>query len=275
MIVALQGGLGNQLFQYAFGCSVSIIKEEPLFFQNRIANKDHHQYGLADFHAGILCFGGKIRYEYHEIEFGFDPKVYEQREDTLFVGYWQTEKYFNEPVIRDKVRMRTPMSPEGMYWASRLSSAPTSCFVHVRHGDYLKEPHKSFHGNLDMRYYEKAMARIRDRYPDVTFFVFSDDPEWAHQAFDSSRWSIVDMWRYDLYSRCEIVDHSSAYEGLFLMKLCDHAIIANSSYSWWGAWLGDERQDRMVIAPQKWFSDASKMRYDDVVPARWLRIPNE
>lgn len=275
MIVALQGGLGNQLFQAAFGRSVSIAKGEDLFFENHLANTAHHKYALADFRLPI-----KFNTEAHkgpayvESLFKFDPAVYTTPPNTFYNGFFQTEKYFNEPVLREEIRMKTPLSSSAFKWVEKIMAAETSCFIHVRRGDYLKEPHKSFHGNLDMNYYNQAVGQIHKVNPETRFFIFSDDPAFCKMEFNSARQSIIDMWKYGMYSLCEVIDCANAYESLFLMKLCHHAIIANSSFSWWGAWLGDEKLNRTVIAPRKWFSDSSGMIYPDVIPDRWVKIDN-
>ena len=263
MIVALQGGLANQLFQYAFGRSVSIAKGEELFFKNQFGGAPHCKYGLDDLHTKIQFGGPHPTYLYSEGAFKYDTNVYNAPHGTFYNGFWQTEKYFNEPIVREEIRMKTPMSPEGMKWAEKIASAETSCSVHIRRGDYLKEPHKSFHGVLDLEYYRRALECVEHQMQylgRVEFFIFSDDLNWCQNTFKGG---------------FEFVDHGNAYESLFLMKLCHHAIIANSSYSWWGAWLGDEqKEDRLVIAPEKWFSDSSGMQYGDVVPERWVKIPN-
>ena len=257
MIVALQGGLGNQLFQYAFGRSVSIAKGEELFFKNQFGGAPHCKYGLDDLHTKIQFGGPHPTYLYSEGAFKYDTNVYNAPHGTFYNGFWQTEKYFNESIVREEIRMKTPMSAEGLKWAEKIAGAETSCFVHVRRGDYLKEPHKSFHGNLDMNYYRRALELID---PETSIFIFSDDLGWCRDNFKGACFYLV--------------DHDNAYESLFLMKLCHHAIIANSSFSWWAAWLGDEKLNRLVIAPEKWFSDSSGMQYGDVVPERWVKIPN-
>lgn len=262
MIVALQGGLGNSLFQYAFGRSVSIAKGEELYFRKQFGGAPHCKYGLDDFHTKIQFGGPSPTYLYSEGAFKYDSNVYNVPHGAFYNGFWQTEKYFNEPIVREEIRMKTPMSPEGTKWAEKIASAETSCFVHIRRGDYLKEPHKSFHGNLSLEYYRRGLETIAEQKGEITPFIFSDDLNWCQDTFKGN---------------FEFVGHDNAYESLFLMALCDHAVIANSSFSWWAAWIGEKRfrnKEQIIIAPEKWFSDSSGMQYGDVVPERWVKIPN-
>jgi len=128
-------------------------------------------------------------------------------------------------------------------------------FVHVRRTDYLKEPHASFHGNLSLDYYEEGMRSIKKAFPDATFFIFSDDPIWCKQNFP------------DDVAICGTKD----YEDLYLQSLCRSAIIANSSFSFWGAWLGPYQKGGVVIAPKNWFKSTA-VDSSDIVPDRWVRI---
>ena len=122
MIVALQGGLANQLFQYAFGRSVSIAKGEELFFKNQFGGAPHCKYGLDDFHTKIQFGGPHPTYLYSEGAFKYDTNVYNAPHGTFYNGFWQTEKYFNEPIVREEIRMKTPMSPEGLKWAEKINA---------------------------------------------------------------------------------------------------------------------------------------------------------
>jgi hypothetical protein len=111
----------------------------------------------------------------------------------------------------------------------------------------------------DMAYYKEALALIQSYYVDSKVFVFSDDREWCLQNFMG----------YD------VVQGTSKYEDLWLMAQCQHAVIANSSFSWWGAWLGDwgdSKSRRIVVAPKQWFNPAANVDASDIVPERWLRI---
>jgi hypothetical protein len=142
-----------------------------------------------------------------------------------------------------------------------------SVFLHVRRTDYLRQA--EYHRNLwDTGYYPPAMALVRERIEDARFFVFSDDPKWCGGALPGLR--VVShnrpggkLFGSDMPGR--------EHEDLWLMSLCRHAVIANSSFSWWGAWLGDWEADRTVVAPAAWMGPMARLDTRDIVPRRWLR----
>lgn len=255
MIVNIQGGLGNQLFQYAFGRSVSLARNEELFFDvSRCRNQDEYAYSLDAFNVKVQTADGRTGPERGEPVFRYDPTVYTEPTGLFWNGYWQTEKYFNIPVIREELKFKEPTSYFYFSWKA-ITIPGNSAFIHVRGGDYLKEPHKSFHGNMTLEYYQKAIAHIRTISPNCIFYVFSDNKEWCRANL----------------SEHVLVEGTDKFQDMLLMSLCKHAIIANSSFSWWGAWLGDEQPNRTVIAPQRWFQSTS-MCQDDIIPDRWVRM---
>ena len=253
MIVSIQGGIGNQLFQYAFGRSVSIVRNEELFFTKAGCGGDR-EYSLDAFNVKIQWAEGR-QPQRGEPVFRFDAGVYTEPRGLWYHGYWQTEKYFNVPVVREELRFKNMPTTIAIKWADKITTGKNA-FIHVRRGDYLKEPHQSFHGNLSMQYYNEGIDRIKQVQPDAKFFIFSDDTEWCKSNFSKEY---------------EVVEGTDRFEDMYLMSLCRHAVIANSSFSWWGAWLGDEKKDRVVIAPRKWFQSPS-MSYDDVIPDRWVKL---
>jgi hypothetical protein len=270
MIVRLQGGVGNQMFQYAFGRSVAQARNEELLFEKRSdmdAPGSRMAYSLGAFKTEVnLTTYRSITYE--EPLFAYDKTVYTVPNGMHFIGYWQTEKYFDPELVRAELALRNPVSEQTQRVADEILAAPNSAFIHVRRTDYLV-PMNAFMGSLTMDYYEQSMRHIRERTPDVTFFVFSDDPEWCRQNFQG----------------CRIVDHNKAgtegngpgqeHEDIFLMSLCRHAIIANSSFGWWGAWLRDY-PGKIVVAPNQWFSGDLGGRWSpetsDIVPERWVKL---
>ena len=274
MIVMLQGGVGNQMFQYAFGRSVALARNEALLFEKRgdmDAPGSRMAYSLHAFKTSVNFVSGKPRIadNLRRACLCFRAAVYTQPYGSRFVGYWQTEKYFNADVVRKELGVRSPLSAQTARLAHAIDAEVCSVFIHVRRDDYLL-PMNSWMGILPMSYYEKAMEVVKARCSDAKFFVFSDDPEWCRKNFKD----------------CVIVDHNKAgttgngpgqeHEDLFLMSLCRHAIIANSSFSWWGAWLGDGQSDRIVVAPNQWFNGTLGGRWtpetSDIVPERWIKI---
>ena len=266
MIVRLNGGMGNQIFQWAFGRSVSLARNEELLFHTvGLDNGQHRAYSLDAFNINVEFknhLNGPI---YGEPNFRYDSGVYTAPPNSYYAGCWQTEKYLNVPVIRKELQFRYLPSSKTWHIAQQILNI-NSCFVHVRRTDYLMASTAAYHGNMDMRYYDTAMTLLRSQVPDVKFFVFSDEPEWCRNNFRGSDVQIVSHNSYGNGT----TGPGTEWEDLMLMANCKHAIIANSSFSWWGCWLGDTKQ-RIVIAPKVWFKKEG-LEYCDIVPDRWLTI---
>jgi len=185
------------------------------------------------------------------------------RDGAYVHGYWQSEEYFKAhgAAIRQVFRFRNGVGSDNNALISRISSGP-SIAIHVRRGDYVSNPKAlKVHGVLSPDYYLLAISRIRALEPDARVFAFSDDPEWLREVILS---------RID---NSECVLHNSgtqSFRDMQLMSICDHIVIANSSFSWWAAWLNNNSKKR-VIAPIRWFADP-KMDGNHVVPNAWERI---
>jgi|SRR5208337_3347805 len=278
MIMCLNGGLGNQMFRYAFARSVSLARDEELFF--------HDCFGPEYDVARVYCldaFNVKVRWidvsrtdlqkqglfyaekNQGEGAFCYTRDVYNTHRGCYFEGCFQTEKYLNVPVVREELSVRAAMSAKTLEVAEAISAQSGSTFIHVRRGDYTEPQQVEIHGNMTMNYYRSAMSYIRERVSDARFFVFSDDPEWCQEKF----------------SDCQAVAHNKPgtkkggpgqeHEDMWLMSLCKNAIIANSSFGWWGAWLGDGNPKRIVVAPEYWLW-SQKDWFKDVIPERWTRL---
>jgi Glycosyl transferase family 11 len=260
MIVQLNGGLGNQLFQYAFGRALSSEHKVPLFFNKSDLDCGRRHYALDSFNVSVKFKAPGAITHFRETQFNYDPQVHTADTNAYFVGYWQTEKYFHTmaTTLRQEITLKTQVSTKTAEVGRQILLSPESTFVHVRRSDYLTPHTSAYHGNLTMDYYLSAMKYINDETTSVAnYFVFSDDPSWCRQNFPD----------------CQIVDHNlgkgEEVEDLYLMSLCKNAIIANSSFSWWGAWLGDTKPDRICIGPKKWFSGAN-LNTEDILPKRWV-----
>jgi len=256
MIVGLEGGMGNQLFQLAFGVSVAARRKEELFFtKHRLDHDPNGRTYLLDRFAYDVRLVDKEEPPIIQDTFYFNQTVWTQGHS--FVGWWQTEKYFNPKLVRETIQIRWLPCLQTMEMAREILKQP-SAFLHVRRTDYLTPASRACHGNVGMAFYNHARAYILNRFPDVRFFVFSDDPEWCKGAFPE----------------CTVVDHNQAkpQEDLWLMSLCNHAVFPNSTFGWWGAWLGDEQPNRIVIGPKRWFVIGQNS--SDVIPERWLKFDN-
>jgi hypothetical protein len=175
-------------------------------------------------------------------------------------GNWQSEKYFDKyaVVIKNDLRVLTSPSPENIKWGEFISKHNTIC-LHVRRGDYVTDSVARQHvGTCSIDYYNRAINYIVDRVDNPAFIVFSDDILWTREHIP-----ICFPAYYMTHNNGE-----TDYEDLRLMSLCNHFITANSSFSWWGAWLGDY-EDKIVVCPERWYNDGTK---NNIIPDRWIKI---
>ena len=194
--------------------------------------------------------------------FHFDPDILSVPNNSYLEGYWASEKYFQDisDVIRKEFILKNTPDAINKAMMKRISSC-NSISIHVRRNDYVEDKKTNdFHGVCGLEYYNKAVSMIGKKIKNPTFFVFSDDPEWCK----------INL-RLDFPT--DYVTHNLGkkdYEDMRLMSACKHNIIANSSFSWWGAWLNNN-SNKIVVAPKKWFADAST-NTADLVPKQWSRI---
>jgi hypothetical protein len=290
VIARIEGGLGNQLFQYAAARSLAdrLACEMTLDLRGLAENGDRpyqldlYQTRCAIADAALLntlppwrsshsrrmrsriaqCMPGLYAYPvFWPRDFSYDARFERIERPVFLVGYWQTEKYFawNRPSLLQDLQLRTPLDSSHPVLTRILST--NSAALHVRRGDYISNPAAAdFHGTSDMAYYAAAVADLVKRQSDVELFVFSDEPEWARANL-----------KLDLPTH--IVDAHSPEQGhldLELMRHCRHHIIANSSFSWWGAWLCVSAGQH-VYAPRRWFRDPG-VNTSDVIPPRWQLV---
>lgn len=294
--VALTGGLGNQLFIYAF-CEELRARghKTVLFIQHRTNLKKygHQGYELEKLFAvqpydgflsrlqvtGLMLYSHLLRVfppavrprlfamvGVHPISvaenFIFYPKVFNSPHlNELFRGTWQSERFFAN--AKQKVRERYTFRRELLNEKSRrlaeqINHDNASVSIHIRRGDYLSDQYvNGFAGVCTPEYYARAIETILQRYPDAGFYVFTDDPTWVNANFP-------------LRNACYVQHNTGtdSWQDMYLMSQCKHNIIANSSFSWWGAWL-NANPDKTVIAPARWWRLFEK---DNVVPEEWIRL---
>ena len=290
IIMRLKGGLGNQLFQYATGRAIAertgmTLKLDLSGYQSDALRTDRLRfYKLAASPAGAdeierlnpskahyaRWMASRIRsamQPYHgrsylkERGFPFDPAILQVRQPVYLNGYWQSEKYFADiaGVLARELTPASPLSHENEALAGRMAES-ASVSLHIRRGDYVTNPEAlRVHGVVPLDYYRQAMSLMAGRVQDVRFFIFSDDMAWVQENLRAEHPMIFvgsDRSNQD-------------YDDLRLMSCCRHHIIANSSFSWWGAWL-NRRPDKIVVAPQQWFAAPIDTR--DLIPAGWIRI---
>jgi len=284
------GGLGNQMFQYAAYKSLSIdfarhlvlavdsfadyelyngYELERVFgIRSDIANGNISDYlGMysnANIRKAFSIFPKFCRpnWFFYDDSNSKDDKSLRSASCIYAHGYWQSEFFFSRHsnLIRDDFEFTQPL-PEALSLTVEKIVGINSISLHVRRGDYVNNPKANkFHGLCSVAYYMEAAALIRKLVPDPFYFIFTDDPSWAKETI------------------CPILENSLVVEGnvalnsyldMQLMSLCQHNIIANSSFSWWGAWL-NKNKDKIVIAPSKWFS--SGKIGGDILPLSWIKF---
>jgi hypothetical protein len=284
VVLKIQGGLGNQLFQYAAGRAISIANNVELvldlsWFDNQIRINTKRSYELDAYKiSGRVAQGdevfwcrihqnrilsrlsflhGKWRHVKDNNQF-FDDRCFSNFSDLYLDGYWQSYRYFNQvsDLLREELTPIADPSPADSALIERIAD-PNSVSLHIRRGDYVTNPRAAnFHGLCTAEYYEMAMSCIESVTSSPHYFVFSDDIEWAKENI---------RFKYKV-TFVESEEVRNSVDDLRLMAMCKHNIIANSSFSWWGAWL-NHNPDKLVIAPKKWFVNQPT---DSLMPSSWI-----
>lgn len=262
IIIRIQGGLGNQLFQYALyemfrqkGIKTKVDisdyvdgKEKRAYELAKLGlnpevadRKELHRYYADNSRLTDRVFRywfGRKKYR-KEKRYDFNPQILTMT-DGFLSGYWQSEKYFADVSckVRDRICFQSIDTEEVRRWEKQMAKN-NSVSVHVRLGDYRQT--EEMYGNIcTASYYRQAIQYIAMRIENPIFYVFSDEPEQAAGMLKD----------YQCYVIAENRGEDS-YKDMYLMSRCRHHIIANSTFSWWGAWL-DNRMDKIVVSPSKW-----------------------
>lgn len=243
--------------------------QRPAGLVDRIASRIGQRGGMAESAVMAVVSGFRqvmggpaVLRVFREKAFDYDPAFETIGAQTYIDGYWQSERYFNDVCEHIRRELTLPYGPNAVNarWLARIHGTNSVC-VHVRRGDYLLADHFSQHGICSADYYARAMLLIAERMEDPQFFVFSDDLEWCGRHIAGKNVAYVDANPPD-----------AAHDELKLMSACRHHVIANSSLSWWGAWLA-RHDGQIVIGPEPWFS--ARKRTPDLFPAHWLSLPRD
>ena len=285
------GGLGNQMFQYAAGRSLSTrlncelkldnswfyesgcgASRFPLLHNFPISTLEASQEEISELiyqKQNILLKLLRKKKKYtsfykEEPSFDFWQDFNSFLSPVYLYGYWQNEKYFSgiESVIRKDFQFPSFTNIEADNISDKINNSLNSVSIHIRRGDYVNNPHTNqYHGTCSIEYYKEALKLISNEYGSLELFIFSDDPQWIKLNFDTKDYSsnIIDIPAHNDFP----------YHDMSLMSLCKHHIIANSSFSWWGAWLSNK--NGVIISPKQWFSD-EKMRYFNPALSSWIKI---
>lgn len=272
-IVRIYGGLGNQMFQYAFGLKLQhLYPMEKVLYDLKDFRGYHLRNNELDYVFGIrlpqpsffqLC---KITFPFSENAFPgnhlnrfrrerknevYDKEEFKYCEDVLtlpgdryYIGYWINEGYFSD--IKEKVinafSFRRPLCKEATVFFNQIQST-NSVSIHVRRGDYLE--HELFRGICEQEYYEKAINYIKKHVSNPHFFIFSNDISWCKKN--------IIKYTDGCCTTVELNDSANNYLDMQLMSYCKHNIIAHSTFSWWAAWL-NRNKEKIVVAPYRWIN---------------------
>lgn len=217
---------------------------------------------LKDIKHNVIKRDSKL-WPYHERTTGYDSRVKWLPNNSYLVGWWQCPKYF-ESIRPALLKEFEPVKKPNKRNAEllKLVSSCSSVAIHVRRGDYVSNKHaSSHHGLAPIDYYSQAIRYIEKQVPSARFIVFSDDLKWCRKELPLPKDSIF----------VEGNDGNKAYEDIRIMKNCKHAIIANSSFSWWGAWL-NTNPSKIIIAPKEWFQNKQANDEIQIIPKDWKRL---
>jgi len=287
IITKINGGLANQLFQYAAGRALAHHHQTELvldlsWFKNIPGMNTHRDFQLnlypivariasPEEEARLVFYHGRLlrripflpRKWLHAREkgFQFDPQFFLYPDNTYLDGYWQSSLYFEQiqALIRQELDPIEGPGPENQELIDQMRVV-NSVAIHIRRGDYVSNlAANQHHGVCDLDYYQNAIKLIQGSVPDPHFFIFSDDIEWVKKNLPVSGPAVF-------------IGHNigdQAFQDIRLIATCQHQIIANSSFSWWGAWL-NTNPNKIVIGPKRWF--ATSKNTSTLFPEGWIAL---
>ncbi|MBB4803658.1 hypothetical protein HNP37_003733 [Flavobacterium nitrogenifigens] len=292
ILIKLQGGLGNQMFQYAFGSIMAKQNKTKIVIEDsayRITDKrkgftprnfelsifeNHYEFVKE---SDISLFNNlsllnrikrKLKLNFpkkkEEETFEYSSELLALKAPVFFTGYFQSYKYFAgfEEYVKTLFSFSIDKLSQENKNLIHIFKQQNTIAVHIRRGDYVTDTiTNQFHGLCDIQYYEQAILLIASKIQKPTLVFFSDDPEWVKQNFENLNFPKI----YINHNKEE-----NSWQDMFLMSICSHNIIANSSFSWWAAWLNDNK-NKIVIAPKKWFK-AKEIDIKSMIPEEWIII---
>lgn len=283
-VVQFLGGLGNQMFQFAFymalKCRFRAVRADLTEFKSYPLHNGYELERAFGIKLDLIPEWQRKLYNNKEsdplytmlkrlsglkdtifverTEFQYDASIFADASSKYYVGYWQNEQYFSElrNELLESFSYKKALSQNNLKLFGEIERS-NSVAIHVRRGDYVG--HEFLGGICTDHYYQKAIEKIEESIENPTYFVFSNDIPWCKSNLALSQ----------AYFSEQNVGQSSVID-LHLMSHCKHNIIANSTFSWWGAWL-NRNTKKIVIAPSKWIKSST---YDDstMVPPSWLKI---
>jgi hypothetical protein len=294
IVVRVQGGMGNQMFQYAFALATSLRLKTDLHIDTSllgIITGNYTQvmrgyelgifslpqrfagpalirkYNFTGSESKLLQFLLKVRYKLLppnnliQKEHRFLPEYLQAENNTCLIGRWQSEKFFenHRAEVKQAFILKNPLS--ALEKAKDALKDSMYCVVHIRRGDYVSNAFYSAQlGALPIEYYHSAMAFIAEKHPGITFLIFSNEYEWCKKQ----------EWRLPVEYACDLFSFSDAVSEFYLMSHIPHHIISNSTFSWWAAWLA-ESPGSYIAGPEVW-AKTSAFTPENILPDRWKKI---
>jgi len=288
IIVQLKGGFGNQLFQYAAALSLGKYHNVPVKVDISLLNipdaligttrafdllSIQHSIEVASKAEKNSVKGNKLmqylqkflphykRNIYKEVAFNYDQHFLETGNKIYLKGYRQSEKYFES--ITNEIKKIFSIKEELIKDVSNVAlliQSENSISIHIRRGDYTNAAMLEYHGVQDIEFYNQAISFIKEKIANPKFYVFSDNINWVQENLNLNE-----------EAHLITVDESpTSITDFYLMRCCKHNIIANSTFSWWAAYL-NSNPDKIIIAPKRWFNKAN---YDtkDLIPSSWIQL---
>jgi len=295
ILLRLEGGLGNIMFQYGLGRRLALRHGVELKYD--ISSYQTNPLGDASFYLEVFeidianhlatteeiasfvkykpkqgrrwtlynaLFANKRKYVIEKGPY-FQPYALLTGPHAYIHGWWQNEKYFADirDILLKDFTFRNQLIGKNKETAERIR-ASNSISMHVRRLDFVTNPKtRAYHGELSKDYYDRALTCITQKIPNPVLFVFSDDIPWVEKNFSFPYETVYVGWNQE---------EEISYVDMHLMSLCKYHIIANSAFSWWGAWLSSHTQ-KIVVAPERWTNDP--LDTNERVPLDWIKIANE
>ena len=278
--IKLTGGLGNQMFQFATGYCVAKKKNVDLFldlswFKRRTIHNGFELNNVFDIFSKVNFLNNDFNFKkfkfkeflnkfdityrtFNEPNFNYSPEINKLPNHCFLKGYWQSESYFKEyeDEIKKIFTFNKIVDKLNLKMMDEISNS-NSVSIHIRRGDFLLEKNQNHQTDL-CNYYSNAIREVSKNNYNLKFFLFTDDPIWVAKNFN-----IIDK-----KTIVNINFGKNSFLDMHLMSLCKINIIANSSFSWWGAWLNNNKN---IFAPKNWFNDKS-INIDDLIPSNWKII---
>lgn len=284
-VVKLWGGLGNQFFQYAFGQYLVNATGDPVVFVNKNGTCDLSGLKISHFNCQLSLPNESLTHgyeSYFEKQHRFKRKLHQLfpwtnnritveaayphqpvlfKKNQLYDGYWQNLSYLNyqESRIQKAFQFKENSPYLNSPYLNLVQSAENAVCMHIRRGDYLQS---TYHHQLNMAYYLQAIEEINRTVSKPQFFVFSNDLEWVKDHLKANE--MMHYVHHQSQTNTDLFD-------FFLMQQCQHHIIANSSFSWWPAYLNQDPK-KIVIAPKNWYKGKYNDLYLNIVPGSWITL---